>query len=333
LVAIGSNISALWILIANSFMQEPVGYTVVNGRAQMTNFFALLTNPNVLVQYPHVLFSGLVTAAFFILGISAFHFLRRKNENNALFKRSFQLALGLGLASSILVGLVGHTQAQHMVETQPMKMAAAEALWNTEDPASLSIFTIGNLQGSQNVFSIRIPDLLSILSFNSLQGEVKGINELQAEYVQQYGSGDYVPPVPLIYWSFRIMVGAGAVMILLALYGLYLSWRRKQFETRRAYLYLLLGGMALPFLANSAGWIMTEVGRQPWIVYGLLTTAKGVSPTVNAGSVLFSLIAFALIYGVLMGVDIFLLAKYAKINPLETTATVESEERELVEVY
>ena len=190
LVAIGSSISALWILIANSFMQEPVGYTIVNGRAQMTDFFALLTNPNVLVQYPHVLFSGLATAAFFMLGICAFHFVRRKNENNAFFKKTYQIALGVALASSVLVALVGHTQAQHMVTTQPMKMAAAEALWNSEDPASLSLFTIGNLQGSQNVFSFRVPDLLSVLSFNSLQGEVQGINQLQSQYVKEYGPGD-----------------------------------------------------------------------------------------------------------------------------------------------
>jgi cytochrome bd ubiquinol oxidase subunit I len=331
LVAIGSNISALWILIANSFMQEPVGYRIVNGRAQMTNFFALITNPNVLVQYPHVLFSGLATAAFFMLAICAYHFLRHHNANNALFKRTYPIVLGFALASSVLVALVGHTQAQHMVQTQPMKMAAAEALWNTEDPASFSVITIGNLQGSADVFSIRIPNVLSILSFNSITGKVEGINQLQAQYVKEYGPGSYVPPVGLIYWSFRLMVGAGVLMILLTLYGFYLAWRRKNVEVQRRYLIGLLIAMALPYLANTAGWIMTEVGRQPWIVVGLLKTSAGVSPTVNAGSVLFSLIAFALVYGVLMVVDVFLLARYARTNPLEEPASVEAET--LAEVY
>ena len=198
-----------------------------------------------------------------------------------------------------------------MVQVEPMKMAAAEALWNSEQPASFSLFTIGNEKDRKDVFAIRIPDVLSILSFNSVDGQVQGINNLQAQYVKQYGPGDYVPPVWVVYWSFRLMVGAGTVMILLSLTTLFLVLK-KRLEKARWFLWLLPFAIALPYLANSAGWIMTEVGRQPWIVFGLLTTTKGVSPTVGTATVLISLIVFTLLYGGLMVADVFLLVRSAK---------------------
>ena len=310
LVVLGSNLSAFWILVANSFMQEPVGYTLRNGRAEMTNFFALLTNPNVWVQFPHVLMSGIATASFFVLGISAYHLLRKKGDLD-LFRLSLNIGLIAAVLSSFLVSIVGHTQAQHMVQVEPMKMAAAEALWNSEQPASFSLFTIGNEKDRKDVFAIRIPDVLSILSFNSVDGQVQGINNLQAQYVKQYGPGDYVPPVWVVYWSFRLMVGAGTVMILLSLITLFLVLK-KRLENVRWFLTLLPFAIALPYLANTAGWVMTEVGRQPWIVFGLLTTTKGVSPTVGTATVLISLIVFTLLYGALMVADVFLLVRSAK---------------------
>jgi cytochrome bd ubiquinol oxidase subunit I len=310
LVVLGSNLSAFWILVANSFMQEPVGYTIRNGRAEMTNFFALLTNPNVWVQFPHVLMSGIATGSFFVLGISAYHLLRKKGDHD-FFRRSLNIGLIAAVISSFLVSIVGHTQAQHMVQVEPMKMAAAEALWNSEQLASFSLFTIGDEKDRKDVFAIRIPDVLSILSFNSVDGQVQGINNLQAQYVKQYGPGDYVPPVWVVYWSFRLMVGAGTVMILLSLITLFLVLR-KRLEKVRWFLGLLPFAIALPYLANTAGWIMTEVGRQPWIVFGLLTTTKGVSPTVGTVTVLISLIVFTLLYGGLMVADVFLLVRNAK---------------------
>ena len=245
LVVLGTNLSALWILIANSFMQEPVGYIMRHGRAEMTNFFALLTNPNVWVQYPHVLMAGLATAAFFVLGISAYRLLKKSGDLD-LFRRSANIGMVAALIASFLVAIVGHYQAQHMVQTQPMKMAAAEALFNSENPASFSLFTIGNVQGTKDVFSIRIPDLLSILAYNEAGGNVQGIDQLQTAYVQKYGPGDYVPPVPVIYWSFRLMVGAGVLMILLALLTLFLAFR-KRLETTRWFLWLLPFAIALPY--------------------------------------------------------------------------------------
>ena len=333
LVAIASNLSAFWILAANSFMQQPVGYVVRHGRAEMTDFFALITNPNLLVQFPHVVLAGLATGAFFVLGISAWRLLREKDVNiKAFFTRSFSFAVPFALAASLLVMVVGHTQAQHMVRVQPMKMAAAEALYTSADPAPFSILTIGDLNGRE-VFSIRIPDVLSLLSYNSFTGKVEGIDQLQAQYVQEYGPGNYIPPVPVIYWSFRLMVGAGILMLLLALYGAYTS-ARKLTPLRRRYLYLMVGGLFLPYLANSTGWLMTEMGRQPWIVFGLLKTAAGVSPSVGAGMVLTSLIAYTLVYGVLMVVDIYLLRRYSAEPPVaRASAELPAEEPELVELY
>ncbi len=192
LVVQGSHLSAFWILATNSFMQEPVGYVLRHGRAEMTNFFALLLNPNLWVQFPHVVLGGWATGAFFLLGISAYH-LVKKSGNLDLFRRSLSLDLGVGMVSSLLLGISGHVQAQHMVQVQPMKMAAAEALWNSEEPASFSLFTIGNLNGTSDVFSLRLPYMLSVLSYNNFTGKVEGMNQLQAQYVKEYGAGNYVP--------------------------------------------------------------------------------------------------------------------------------------------
>ncbi|HEY65902.1 MAG TPA: cytochrome ubiquinol oxidase subunit I [Caldilineae bacterium] len=311
LVAIGSNLSALWILIANSFMQEPVGYVIRNGRAEMADFLALITNPHVWVQFPHVFFSGITTGAFFVLGISAYHLLKRRGADLEIFRRSFRLGMIYDLIGILLVILIGHSQAQYMVRVQPMKMAAAEALWETENPASLSLFTIGNEAERRDVFSIRVPRLLSLLVYNRLEGEVKGIREIAAEYQRKYGPGDYVPPVMLVYWAFRAMVGAGFLMAFLVLFGAYLLFIRKA-ELPHRYLQALVLAIALPYIANSTGWIMTELGRQPWIVFGLQKTAEAISPNVTAGTVLFSTIAYTLLYGALMVADVYLLAKYAR---------------------
>lgn len=310
LVAIGSNLSALWILIANSFMQQPVGFVLRNERAEMADFFALITNPNIWGQFPHVVTAGMTTAAFFVLGISAYHLLRKSSDLD-LFRRSFQAAVIYGVIGAVLVILIGHTQAQHVVRIQPMKLAAAEALWDSENPASLSLFTVGNERARRDVFAIRIPSLLSFLAYNRFTGEVQGINQLQAEYVQKYGPGDYVPPVALTYWTFRFMVGAGFLMAFMAFYGLYLVLKG-QFEPKRRYLKLLIPAILLPYIANTSGWLMTELGRQPWIVYGLKKTADSVSPGVSTGTVLFSVTGFTLLYGVLMVADVYLLAKYAR---------------------
>ncbi len=322
LVAIGSNISALWILIANSFMQEPLGYVLQNGRAEMASFIDLLFNPNVWVMFPHTVTAGFATAAFFVMGISAYHLLHKNNVD--LYRRSFQIAAIFGLIATLLVALNGHSQAQHMVQSQPMKMAAAEALWKTESPASFSLLTIGDLTQREEVFSIRLPRLLCLLAYDHLNCTVQGINNLNAQYQQQYGPGDYVPPVAVIYWSFRLMVGAGFLMLGLALYALFLVMGEIVTERPRV-LRLFLWAMILPYVANSFGWILTEMGRAPWIVYGLLTFEQGISNTVPAGQVLVSLIGYTLVYGGLMVATIYLLAKYAKAGASELPVEPEAD--------
>ncbi len=314
LVAFGSNLSALWILIANSFMQQPVGFVIRNGRAEMADFFALLTNPNLWTQFPHVFFSGLATAGFFMLGISAWHLLKKSNVE--FFRRSFQIAALAGLFGIALVGLIGHNQTQRIVQSQPMKIAAAEGLYQSEDPASFSLLTIGSLDGRSEVFAIRLPALLSLLAYNKFTGRVEGIDDLQAAYSKQYGAGDYLPPIPWIYWSFRAMVGAGMLMGLLALCGLYLAMRNK-IESNLLFLKILPWAILLPYLANTTGWLMAELGRQPWIVFGLMKTEQGVSNTVSGAAVLISLILFTIVYGALMVVDIYLLRKFATSDPMQ----------------
>ena len=313
-VAIGSNLSALWILIANSFMQQPTGFVINNGRAELVDFGALLTNPSVWVQYPHVLVGSLVTAAFFIMSVSGYHLLRHRTKaypENKLeqYRRAFQIAAVVAVISGGLVILTGHDQAQHMVLTQPMKMASAEGLWETEDPASFSLFTIGSQENLEDVFSIRLPALLSVLAYNRPTGAVQGIRNLQAEYQEIYGPGNYVPNLPIIYWMFRVMVGTGFLMMGVGMWALYLHAKGKLEESMKFLKWVPLM-VIVPYIANSAGWIMSEAGRQPWIVFGLMKTADAVSPTVTIASVWFSLIVYTLLYGALMAADIYLLFRY-----------------------
>lgn len=319
LVAFSSNLSALWILLANSFMQQPVGYVLRNNRAEMNDFFALVTNPNIFTQYPHVLFGGIVTAGFFVLGISAWHLLRQSNPE--FFARSFKVATVYALIGAIFVGVVGHAQAQDTVQTQPMKMAAAEALYETEDPAPLSLLTIGDLSQRREVFSIRVPNLLSLLSYNQFTGQVRGINDLQAEYQKKYGPGDYIPPVAFVYWSFRAMVGAGLAMVALAAIALYYSLK-DNVAGNKLLLRVLPWAILLPYIANSAGWLMTELGRVPWIVFGIMRIEQGVSPAsvVNSASVLITLVLFTLVYGALMIVTVYLLRRHSTQDPAKETA-------------
>jgi cytochrome d ubiquinol oxidase subunit I len=312
LVAIGSNLSALWILIANSFMQQPVGYVLRNGRAEMESFGALVTNPHVFVQFPHVITGAMATAAFFVLGVSAWHLLRAKDEETKdAFRRSFRFGAVYALVATVAVIVVGHTQAQYMIRVQPMKMAAAEALWQTESPAAMSLFTWGNEPERKDLWAVKVPGLLSFLAYNRFDGEVRGIREIQAEYEAKHGPGDYVPPVKWTYWNFRAMAGAGMAMLVLAAWALWAVLRERVEKSPRL-LALLVPALVLPYVANTAGWIFTEIGRAPWIVFGVMKIESAVSPNVTAGEVFFSLVAFTLLYGALMVADIYLLNKYAK---------------------
>lgn len=313
LVSIGTMLSAFWILAANSFMQNPVGYALRNGRAETTDFFAVITNPKLLVAFPHVIFAALATGAFFVVGISAFNFLKKRDLD--FFKKSIAIGLIVGIISSLGIAFSGHSQSTYLMAAQPMKMAAAEGLYeDSGDPAAWTVIANIDTENKDTSFRLELPYMLSFLAYGEFKGKVDGMNTLQAEYEQQYGEGNYIPPVKTTFWSFRIMAGLGGVLILLSLFGLYWNWRGT-LASKSTYLKIMIATIFFPFIANSAGWIMSEIGRQPWIVNGLMKTAIAVSPNVTAGTVLFSLVAFSLVYTLLAIAMVKLFLKVIKEGP------------------
>jgi cytochrome bd ubiquinol oxidase subunit I len=317
LVSFGTMISALWILAANAWMQHPVGYSVQGGQAVLTDFWALLANSTLWGSFAHTIFAAFATGGSLMLGISVWRVFRAPQDSpeREAFRRATRFAGAFVLISAVLTAVAGDAQARLMDSQQPMKMAAAEALYDTANGASFSLLTIGDLSGNP-VFQIRVPNMLSLIATLDWNGQVLGINQLQKQYTAQYGSGNYVPTLWLTYWSFRLMVGAGILMILLSAWGLWLG-RRRQVVHSRWFRRLALAGIALPIAGNSAGWIFTEVGRQPWIVYGLMQTAKGVSP-VSAGDVAFTLACFVAVYTALAAVAVVLVVRAAR-HPFEDT--------------
>lgn len=312
LVAFASNLSALWILIANSFMQAPVGYVLRNGRAEMTDFVALLTNSYVLRQYPHTLMGGLITAGVFVMAISAYHLLRKNQPE--FFRTSLRIGLTCALIASLLAAGTGHLQAQHVAKAQPMKLAVMESLWETANPAPYLLFASIDQNKQQNSLEISVPGALSLLVYGSLDGEIKGIKELQAQYAQQYGPGNYVPDIFPVFWSYRIMIGAGMWLLALTAFAFF-QLRRNRLEQNPWLLRAIFWSLPVPYLANSAGWIVTEMGRQPWIVFGLQRVEQAVSPNVSSGAVWTSLIGFTVLYGLLAVVGVHLLKKFARQGP------------------
>ena len=305
--------SAFWILVANSFMQSPTSYTMAAGasRPELTDIMALIFNPHVWQQFPHVLAGGIVTAGFFVIGISAWH-LMRKGANRYGYETSLKFGAIFAFIGTIIVILAGHSQMQHLLKTQPMKVAAAEALWESENPASFSLFTVGDEEGLKDVFSIRVPKLLSFLAYNSFEGEVRGIKNLQKEYEVQYGPSNYMPSIVTAYWSFRFMAGSGALMLLIALLALY-KVIRESYTFSPLTGALLFWSILLPWIANSSGWLLAEMGRQPWLVFGLLKTENGVSPesVVSSSEMMISLAVFVMLYAALAVTDFLLMKKYA----------------------
>jgi cytochrome bd ubiquinol oxidase subunit I len=313
LAAIGSNLSALWILLANGWMQHPVGYVIneANQRAELVNFFALIGNPKGWIFFWHTISDGLLMASFMILAVSAYHLLRKQNVD--FFKRSFQMGALVGLIASVLVFLGGHTMGQYMFENQPMKFSAIEAHWETSQPADFSIITIGDLSGKREVWSWRMPKVLSFLACNNFSCEVKGVYDLQAEAEAAYGPGDYIPLMVVTYWTFRIMMTFGFIMMALTAFFLWANMRGD--ITTAKWLKWVPPLLLLPYLANASGWILTEMGRQPWIVYGLLKVQDAVSPNLTTVDLLISLIGYTVVYGSLAVAMVKLMVKYAKAGP------------------
>jgi cytochrome bd ubiquinol oxidase subunit I len=321
LVAVGTLLSAYFILAANSFMQHPVGYRFnpVTGRAEMTDFVAVLTNKVQLVTFPHTMTSAYMVGGALVMAVGLWH-LRKPDvgKNATMYRKATRIGAWVTLVSALGVIVSGDFQGKIMTEVQPMKMAAAEALYNSEaSNAPFSLLTVGSLDGSQEKFAVKVPGLLSFLATGSIDGPVKGINEIKAAYQKQYGadatsrvfSQSYTPTIPLTYWSFRIMIGLGIVGALIAMAVLW-STRRDRIPRHRLWFWAIVAAPLLPLFANAFGWIFTEAGRQPWIVFGLMTTATGISPNVSAGEVWTSLITLTLLYAVLAVVETKLLLKY-----------------------
>ena len=316
LFAIGSWLSAFFIIVANSWMQRPVGSTVVDGRAELTSIWELLTNRFAIWAYVHVLLVGLTTAAVVIFGVACWHLVRGRNGD--LFRRAAKLALIVGVPISALNLLVGSYLGEVVTTYQPMKIAATEAQWNTCEPCAFSLFQIGGFSQSDETpsFSIQVPRLLSLLATGSLDGKVEGMNELQGQYEATYGAGNYIPPVRTTYWSMRIMAYSGTLVFMVLGLGAFLYWRGV-LEKRRWFLWAGVLTIPLPYLAALAGWVLSEVGRQPWIVQGLLKTADANSPSVSTTTIALSLGTFALLYGALAVVDFVLMRRYARLDPPE----------------
>ena len=316
LLALGTWLSAFFIIVANSWMQRPVGSHVVDGRAELTDVWALMTNRFGIAAFTHVILVGLTTAAAIVFGVGCWHLVRGRNRE--LFRPAVKLALIVGVPISALNLAVGSHLGVVVTDYQPMKIAATEAQWTTCQPCSFSLFQIGGFSSDDETpsFSIQIPRLLSVLATGSLDGQVQGMNELQQQDEATFGPGDYTPPIRTAYWSMRIMAYAGTLVFLVFALGAFLIWRGR-LETARWFLWAGVLTIPLPYIAALAGWVLSEVGRQPWIVWGLLKTADANSPSVSTSTIAFSLAVFAALYGALAVVDFVLMRRYARLDPPE----------------
>ncbi|MDX2376858.1 cytochrome ubiquinol oxidase subunit I [Microbacterium sp. LRZ72] len=318
MVVLGSTLSAYFILAANAFMQNPVGFQMAadGGRAELIDFGAVLTNPIVLAAFPHTIFSAWMFAAAVMIAVSAWHLSRGQHLDT--MRSSLRFGFWFMIVSFAGVAVSGDQLSLAMVATQPMKMAAAEAMWDSAcgADASFSLFSIGTPDGSEEVWSLRVPYLLSFLSTHSLDGCVEGLNDLQAQYETQFGEGvSYMPIIWVTYWSFRWMMGLGGAAALISLAGLWIT-RKKATRPVRPWMWrLAIWSAPLPLLGSLVGWVFTEMGRQPWIVFSLMFTEDGVSPRVPGWTVLISLASFTLIYAALAVVEFGLIVKAAQKGP------------------
>jgi cytochrome bd ubiquinol oxidase subunit I len=311
IAVIGTWMSGYFILVANSWMQHPVGYKIVNGEAQLTSVWALLSNGFALRAYLHTILAGLIFGSIVVLGVCCWHFL--SGHEIDLFRRAAKLALIVAVPVTLLQLVVGNRFGEAVTSAQSMKIAASEAQWNTCQPCGFSLFQIGGFskQDETPSFSITIPRILSYMATGSFDGQVQGLNQLQAQEQSKYGPGNYMPSVRVIYWSMRVMALTGVLMCLVAAVGAWL-YRKQKLERARWFHRTAIVTIAFPYIAASAGWILTEMGRQPWIVQGLLLTSKASSPNVSTAWLAVSLSVFIGLYVVLGVVDFVLMRRYAR---------------------
>ncbi|MGE4519163.1 MAG: cytochrome ubiquinol oxidase subunit I, partial [Desulfobacteraceae bacterium] len=305
LVAIGGSLSAVWILIANAWMQHPVGYTIRNGRAELTDFIAVITQKFAVLTILHTLSAAYVLSAFFVMSISAWHLLKKNNIE--FFSKSFRIGLVMGLLSTVFVVVEGDFHAVDVAKVQPAKLAAMETHWETQTRAPVFLFSWPDEENERNFIEIgRIPGVLSFLAFHDINAPVQGLKEFPK---------DERPPVAITALAFKIMVGLGFLFIGLMITGWFL---RNKLSEKPWFLKLMVISLPLPYIAIECGWILAEVGRQPWIVYGLLKTSDAASP-ISAGQVLTTLIGFIVLYGLLGIAGFYMIFKNALKGPKDLT--------------
>lgn len=306
LVAFASSLSAIWILTANGWMQHPVGYTIRDGRAEVASFLDVVTNPFAILEILHTLSGAYILSAFFVMGVSAWYLL--KDRHVEFFSRSFRIALVFGCVFSLFSVVEGDIHGADVAKKQPAKLAAMEAHWETQRRAPLILFAWPDQEKEKNVIEIgKIPGMVSLLAYRNIDAEVKGMKDFPK---------DERPPVFLISFAFKGMVGLGFYFALVTLVGLFL---RKRLMNYPWYLKLMMFSIPLPYIANELGWVVSEVGRQPWIVYGLMKTADAVSP-IAVSQVATTLAAFVLVYGILGLVGAFLIIRHIRKGPELQTA-------------
>jgi cytochrome d ubiquinol oxidase subunit I len=282
-------------------MQHPVGYVIRNGRAELVDFLAIVTQPFAILTIFHTVFSGYIVAGFFVMGVSAYHLLRK--NNTVFFSKCFRIALVFTFIISVAEVVVGDLHGKVMAEAQPAKLAAVESIWETQRAAPFYMLLIPDPANERNSLeALAIPKFLSWLVYDRWDAEIKGLKEWPK---------DERPPVSPVFWAFRLMVGLGFLFVLLTLMGMFL---RNKLESRPWYLKIMMYAIPLPYIAAELGWLVTEVGRQPWIVYGVMKTADAHSP-IEATQVLVSLTAFILLYSLLGLAAFVLMIKEARKGP------------------
>ncbi len=355
LVHIGTVMSAFFIIAANSFMQNPVGYEYnpETGRAELTDFAAVLFSKVQLVAFPHVITAAYMTGGAVVMAVAVYHLRRRYTDPSAkvdrdMYRKAARIGAAVTLIASIGVMITGDLQGKVMTEVQPMKMAAAEAHYETSSHAPFSVFTTGDLHGENAKHWILVPGLLSYMGKGDLNAEIEGIYDLRAQQTEQFADNPltadpdtaYTPNIPGTYWSFRLMMGMGFVGTAISLLVLWATRRKAPEGSLRPqwWHWLVIASPFMPLFANSFGWIFTEIGRQPWVVHNLMTTRAGVSPGVSATEVLISMIVYTLLYGALAVVEVKLFLKYTKLgaeavpDPIDT-GTSEHDDETLVFAY
>ncbi|WP_028646901.1 cytochrome ubiquinol oxidase subunit I [Nocardiopsis sp. CNT312] len=342
-VAVGTNLSAYFILAANAWMRRPVGYTVneETGRAELTDIWAVLSNDQAWSTYLHTVSAAFITAGLFVVCVSCYKLWRDTAHGDtgtagtappagerALFLGTLRIGLVFTLLAGLVVTVTGDHQAKLAAEYEPMKLAAAEALWHTEEGADFSAFAVGDTGARYNPVDVTVPNVLSFLATGHFDGEVHGMNDLQEAYEEYYGPGNYIPNVFVVYWAFRLMIGLGLAGVAVAALGLLLTRVGTRPPRQRWFYFLGMAALPAALAANILGWVLTEMGRQPWTVHGELLTAASVSPGVSLATVATSLAAFTALYGILFAVEVGLLVKYVKAGPSHLVPALEDGEDE-----